>query len=387
MHGITNFTPRSADDGDNLVARLRSWVAGHRRWLTIVALPTLLVAGYYYLVASDQYVSEAHFLVRSTNPTPPSVGGLGAALGLGAGGASGASDTAAVADYLTSHDAVDALEKRLDIAARYSRPGIDPVSRLRPAHPTPERLLGYVRDKVEVRADPDTGVAILRVRSFSPQDSYQIAQTMLALGEERVNALNQRSRDSTLGVATRQLAEAERAVSAVQAQLTAFRRKDGDFNPQVTGTARVELVSTLQGQLAAARAQYAAMRSQLSPNSPQLVAMRDRVRGLEAQVAAEQGKLARGAGNVATSTGTFEALKLRQEFAAKRYDLAASAVQQAREQIIRQQLFVVQVVKPNMPGKSLYPQRWKIVLTVFVTLLLAYGIGWLIAAGVREHAA
>lgn len=384
MHGITHHSPHGREAGFG--GKVVDWVQSHRKWLLCVVLPTLLVAGYYFLVASDQYESEAHFLVRSTNPTPPS-GGLGAALGLASGGGSMSSDSTSVADYMTSHDALEELQKRINVTARFSRPEADPVSRLRPADPTPERLLDYYRSKVEVRPDPDTGVAILRVRSFRPEDSYLIARTLLQLGEERVNDLNARARESTLSVARGQVADAERQVTAIQQQITAFRRRNGDVNPTVTGTARVELVSSLQQQLAVARAQAQAMAAQLSPSSPQLVAMRDRVRSLAAQVAAEQGRIASGAGNIATSTGTFEELKLRQDFAAKRYDSAAAALAQAREQIIKQQMFVVQVVKPNMPVKALFPQRWKIIATVFVTLLLVYGIAWLIAAGVKEHAA
>jgi capsular polysaccharide transport system permease protein len=48
---------------------------------------------------------------------------------------------------------------------------------------------------------------------------------------------------------------------------------------------------------------------------------------------------------------------------------------------------VVPVVDANLPVRALYPERTKIVLTAFLSLLLIYGIGWLIAAGVREHAA
>ena len=40
-----------------------------------------------------------------------------------------------------------------------------------------------------------------------------------------------------------------------------------------------------------------------------------------------------------------------------------------------------------MPVKSLFPQRGRIVLMTFIALCVAYGIGWLILAGVREHAA
>jgi capsular polysaccharide transport system permease protein len=35
--------------------------------------------------------------------------------------------------------------------------------------------------------------------------------------------------------------------------------------------------------------------------------------------------------------------------------------------------------------KSLYPERGRIVITVFFSLLIAYAVGWLMLAGVREH--
>jgi capsular polysaccharide transport system permease protein len=38
-----------------------------------------------------------------------------------------------------------------------------------------------------------------------------------------------------------------------------------------------------------------------------------------------------------------------------------------------------------MPVKPLFPQRGRILATFVVILLLVSSIGWLIAAGVREH--
>jgi len=71
----------------------------------------------------------------------------------------------------------------------------------------------------------------------------------------------------------------------------------------------------------------------------------------------------------------------------KRYEVAAVSVEKAREQAIQQELYLQRVVNPNMPVKALYPERLRILATVLVSLLLVYSIGWLIVAGVREHAA
>ena len=90
---------------------------------------------------------------------------------------------------------------------------------------------------------------------------------------------------------------------------------------------------------------------------------------------------------IATDIGGFENLQLRQSFLAKRYEAAAASLDKARDNALRQQLYLVRVVDANMPVKALYPERWRILATVVIALLLAYSIGWLIVAGVREHAA
>ena len=385
MHGIPD-PDRSGVNG-GLGQKARDWTHSHRYWLLIVVLPTVLVAIYYGIFASKQYESEAHFLVRSGDSSPPQMPSIGAAFGLGGGSAGGASQLAPVTDYLTSHDAVMALQKKLDIVARFRRPGVDPWSKLWSPDPSPEKLLSYYRDQVKVDVGTDTGIASIKVLTFAPQDSYAIANAMLELGENRVNSLNQRAYESTLGVAQRQLVDAERGVADIERQVTAFRQNRGDFNPELTGTARVQLVTTLQTTLAQARAQLSAMSASLSPRSPQVIAARARVRGIEAQVIAEQQLLSHGQGNVATALGSYESLQLQQQFAAKRYDSAAGALEKAREQLIRQQLFVVRVVNPNIPVHALYPKTGKIVATVFVTLLLVYGLGWLVVAGMKEHTA
>jgi capsular polysaccharide transport system permease protein len=292
-----------------------------------------------------------------------------------------------VGDYLTSHDAVAALQKQVNLVAMFRRPEADLLSRLWPSDPTPEKLLEYYRDKVEVRHQSDSGLTEVTVKGFRPADSYQVLNAMLNLGEQRVNQLNDRAMQSSLAAARRQVAEAEDGITRSQRALTAFRQGRRNIDPQATGQAQVGLVSALQAQLAAARAQAGALAATLAPNSPQVIAANRRVAALAAQVAGQEGRLTGGANNIAGNIGGYEELQLRKEFAAKRYDAAAAALEKAREQARQQQLFLVRVVEPNMPVKALYPKGLKTVLTVFFGLVIAYGIAWLIAAGMKEHAA
>ncbi|WP_172598907.1 lipopolysaccharide biosynthesis protein [Sphingobium sp. YG1] len=367
-------------------SRLIVWLRKHRNWCLIVLLPTALVAIYYYAIAANQYQSEAHFVVRTSDTPAAAPSGLSQALTM-VGGASSERDAMLVADYLESHDAVEALQSRIELSQRFRRPEADIVSRLWFTNPSPEQLQKYFKGKVDVNVSSETGITTLKVRSFRPEDSYRIIQELLKLSEGRVNTLNQRNYANAMTLSQRRVQEAETNLSQVQRQITQFRRSEQDFNPQVTGASRTSMVSELQGQLAVARAQEASMAAVVKANSPQLVALRRRVAALSSQVAAETSKLSQGPGNVASGMGAYEGIKVRQEMAGKQLEIASASLQRAQDDARRQQLFVVPVVDPNMPVKALYPERTKTVITAFLALALIYGIGWLITAGVKEHAA
>lgn len=365
---------------------LRALLARHRMFLMVVLLPTLVASLYFGLIASSQYISEAHFLVRAAGSGQPTASSLSQMLGIGANLSPAQAESQALGDYLTSHDAVAALEKRLSLTRLFQRPGTDFFSRLR-NEPTPETLHKFYTRQVDVDYSSETGITTLKVRAFQPGDALRIATALIEIGEARVNLLNKRAYDDALRVARMQLAEAERELSMIQAQLTRFRQAGRNIDPIRTSGAQIELVTRLRGELATARAQLAGMANAVSPSAPQLRAMEARVAALAAQVAREDSRMTDGSRALAVGLGEYEQLQLRQEFAAKRYSAAAAALEAASEQAGRQQLFVVRVVEPNLPVKSLYPRRLWIVASIFVGLLLIYGIGWLIAAGVREHAA
>ncbi len=385
MHGVITPVALAAPEPSR-ARRVQGWLARNRWFAMVVLLPTLLVATYLFVFASDQYESEAHFLVRMADPQPVPGIGVSQALSSVTGLSSAQSEAMSVADYLTSHDAVAELRRHAHLVERFARADVDPLSRLH-ADPTPERLLRYYRKQALVEYNTETGITTLLVRSFRPNDSYALVRDLLQLGERRVNILNVRSYNDAIALSRRQLAEAEDELARNQSQMTQFRQSRRDIDPEAAGQAQLGLVGTLTAQLAAGRAQLNSMNGLISPSAPQYRAVAARVAALAAQVAEQSGRLVGSRTSIAADVGGYEALKLRQGFLSKRYDTAATGLQRAREQAVRQQLYVVRVVEPNLPVKSLYPERWRILGTVLVALLLAYSIGWLLVAGVKEHSA
>jgi capsular polysaccharide transport system permease protein len=292
-----------------------------------------------------------------------------------------------VSDYLGSQEAVDTLQKQMNLVQIFRRPEADILAKLHPADPTPERLHDYYENRVATRYNRDTGISTLEVRAFRPADSYALIQRLLALGEARVNELNQRSYNDAVRNAQRQVDEAEQNARDIETRMTAYRQGNADVDPTVSGTQQSSLLTQMEGSLASARSQLSLMGTMIDHNSPQYRAMQQRVASLEAEVGRQKGKLTGSGSTVASRLGGYEDLKVRQAFAGKRYEAAAAALEKARDTARRQSLYLLRIVDPSMPVKALYPKRAQTLITVFLSLLVIYAIGWLIVAGVREHTA
>lgn len=353
-------------------------------FLLVVALPTLLAALYYLVIATPRYVSEARFIVRASNQSQPSA--IGVAL-QGVGLSTTQSDAFAVHEYIKSRDALRELGRRFDIAAILNPPGADAFSR----YPRPwdsrgeEGLYKGLGRFVVVGYDSTTGISTLRVEAFRAEDARQLNLALLAGGEQLVNRLNERAVGDAVTDATLARDEARTRLSGIQQQLTAFRNREGFIDPEISARES----SSLIGGLLATVAQLRADRAQLvgeAPQSPQLPILDGRIAAYERQIAAERAKVAGASTSLAPRVGVYEDLNLQRELADRELTQATASLLAAQQEARRQKLYLDRIVNPNLPDKPTQPRRWIAILTVFASSILIYGVGWLIWAGVREHA-
>ena len=81
-----------------------------------------------------------------------------------------------------------------------------------------------------------------------------------------------------------------------------------------------------------------------------------------------------------------ERLVLEREFADRQLASATASLETARMESHRQQMYLARVVEPNLAVYPLYPRKLISVASIFMGLCVAFGIGWLLVAGMREHA-
>ena len=353
--------------------------------LVTVVLPTLLAALYYGAVASDVYTSESRFVVH--NPQRASQGGLGALL-QGTSLSRSQDDTYSVHDFIRSRDALSELDAKLGVRAAYSHAGNDAVNRfpgLEWWDSSFEALHRHYLKHVQIDYDSASAISVVRVRAYSAADAQRINEMLLQMGERLVNNLNQRSRRDLIDTAAQEVRAAEARVQQAAQQLSGYRSDRQVYDPNSQSALQLQGVARLQEELISSEAQLAQLRS-LSPDNPQVASLAARVAGLRKTIATESAKVSGGSGSFAAKLPAYDRIALEKGFADRQLAAALAALESARSEAARKQLYLERLVQPNTPDSATEPRRMRSVVMVFLLGLISFATVSLVIASVREHA-
>ncbi|MBN8952895.1 MULTISPECIES: capsule biosynthesis protein [unclassified Rhizobium] len=351
-------------------------------WLVVIA-PTLVVSAYYAFVAAPIYVSEASFVVRMA--APPSSNAFGSLL-QNSGITRSQDDTFSVQEYIRSRQALKELGLKLPVRAIFGSPQADWLTRFPRfwESNSEEELYGYYSDRVSVIHNDTTGITVLRTTAFHAQDAADLNSTLLALGGDLLDRLNDRARGDAVRFADSEVQEAQRRVIDAQRNITDFRNKELMIDPNASSMSMIDLISNLTAELATTRARLAEMRK-TAPDSSSIPFLTSQIAALEQQIENERTKMVGSDNSVAPRIADYESLVLMREFANKALVAALDALEAARGDARRQQLYLEIIVPPQMPDEAEMPYALKNILVVFLSLSLAYLLGWLMVTAIKDH--
>jgi capsular polysaccharide transport system permease protein len=355
-------------------------------FVAIVALPTLAALLYYGLLASDVYVSESRFIVR--NPQHQVDANLFSAMLQGPTLQRAQDDTYLVHDYILSRDALKMADEKLGVRRIYSDTHADFIDRF----PGPawwdesfEALHRYWQKRVSVDLDPTSSIAVLKVQAFNPADAQHVNDLLLQLGEQLINTLNERSRNDLIRFAADEVKLAEERMKDASAKLSVYRGKQSVYEPDRQASIQLQGVAKINEELVSTEAQLAQLR-QLSPSNPQIPSLVTKADALRRAAASENAKVAGGAASFSSRAPDFERLALERTFADRQLGTALAALETARSEAQRKQLYLERLVSPNLPDQAIEPRRIRSIVTVLALSLIAWGVVSLLVASVREHA-
>lgn len=359
---------------------IRSFQKQRLFWLAVV-LPTMVAVLYFGFIASDIYISEARFVVRS--PERQTASPLGMLL-KDTGFTRSQDDSYTVQDFILSRDALRAVDEKLNLRAEFKKgdvfsrfPGLDWDDSFENMHRYYQRMVG-------VQLDPVSSIATVTVRAFSANEAQQVNRQLLEMSESLVNQLNERGRQDMIRFAANEVSVAEKNAKLAALTLARYRNEKGVIDPEKQSAIPLQQIAKLQDELIATKSQLAQLQL-LTKGNPQIPVLKQRIRMLETEIEIESARVAGGGRSLASKAAEFQRLALEKEFADKQLASALASLEQARNEAQRQQLYLERIAQPSLPDAAMEPRRMRDILATLMLGLVAWGVLTMIVAGIREH--
>lgn len=354
--------------------------------LLIIILPVIMTALYLVVLAEDQYASKVGFTIRQgeTGTATELMGGLSSMLG---GAAQGHADL--LFEYLQSQEIVEGVNREFGLLDHYSETWpTDPLFSLWPSA-TIEDLLWFWARMVRITYDKSTGLMLVEVRARDPASAQELAQMIVAESERMINRLNETARSDTTRYAEADLESALTRLRAAREELAEFRARTQIVDPQADIQGRMGVLTNLQQQLAGALVEQDLLLQSIDASDPRSLQVQRRVEVVRNRISEERQMFAE---QDVTVDGTdyprliaqFEGLQVDQAFAEATYQASLMALDAARSNASRQNLYIAKFIQPTLAQRALYPKALQIIGLVFLFMTLLWGVLALIYYSLRD---
>lgn len=352
-------------------------------FILTVLVPTLIAALYFGIIASDVYISESRFVVRSADkPMSTGIGFLLKSTGFSTGG----DEISAAQEFVLSRDALRELNRQGQFQRVYQGHSVSVFDRFNAFgfDGSFEGLYRFYQDKVRVEQEGSAAITTLTVKAFTPDDAKRINEQLLQMAEATVNRLNTRGRQDLVRFAETEVEDARNKARGAALALSSYRNAEGVVDPERQAAVQLQMISKIQDELIATKIQQRQLRT-IAPQNPQVEVLAARADELADEIEVQLHKVAGSKGSLSSSVAQFQRLSLENQFADRQLASAMASLEDARNEARRKQAYVERIVQPNLPDKALEPKRLKGVFAVFILGLVAWALISMLRAGLHEH--
>jgi len=355
-------------------------------FIWVVVVPMAVAVLYYTVFAMDRYVSIAQVVVRQPGQDAHKSSVPSIALMMGGINPTSREETLYLREYIISMDMLNVLEAELNWHAHFAQQWRDPLYWVGKDVPR-EELLKYYNRLVEVHFDETTGLLTVEVQALDPEFSQRILKLILSRSEAFVNEISHRMARDQMKFAETELELARKKYEDEKRIMLEFQSHSEHLNAQAAAESRANIIATLEAELTTQRAALNGLLSTLNVNTPQVRQQKARIAALEQQLEAEKRTLLSSAkgDKLNVVAARYRDLAIDVSIAEEAYKASIVAVENARIEIAKKMRSLVTVVSPNLPQSAIYPERIYNLFTLFIVLLLVYGVMRFVIATIEDH--
>jgi len=362
---------------------IAAFVSKYRWPLSLIGLPLMVAALYYAFLASDQYVSEGHFIVRQDSLVQAPQLDLGALVGNT--NSAQRADALLLKAFIESQDMLSFLNAENGFREHYQSSDVDWLSRL-PAGASREKLYAYYLGKVRVTVDDESSIVHVEMRAFGSEYSRQLLKAIASHSEIFVNGIGQALAREQMTFIQTELDRSYERMRKASNDLLALQNRSSLLSPEAEVQSVAQIIGSLEAELAKQRTEVRRLGGFLNAAAPEIVAARNTIAALERQIQQERDRqVGSGKGALNALSVKYQEAQMTVKLATDIYQSTLTALETVRLDASRKVKYLVTVSEPSLPETAKYPRRIYVLLTMLVVLVVLYGIGKLIVATIEDH--
>ena len=359
------------------------WVFRFIVWL--ICIVGILSIPYWWLIASDRYVSESRVLLQKTDQLSGLAEAGLAGIVSGSGGPN-RGDQLLLREYLLSVDMLKKVDAALNLRAHYSDTKKDFISRMWYKNPPMERFYPYWLSRVDVVYDDYSGVLNVSAQAYDPKTAHDIVNMMINDGELHMNKIAHELAQVQVQFLASQVNLTHNRLLDASHSLIEFQNKQGLVSPKERMESLSMLISTLEAQRTDIQTQLDSLPDSLDANHPTILMLKKGLNSLGKQIAKKEAELtspARKTLNYAVEE--FQRLEMELGFVQDVYKTALAGLEKGRTDASRTLKKISVFQSPTVPDFPLAPRRpYNTLVSLMIAAALA-SIVKLLESIIRDH--
>ncbi|WP_085307765.1 capsule biosynthesis protein [Planktotalea arctica] len=347
-----------------------------------VFLPTLIVAYYYYAIATPMYATKSEFLILKAETSGGAMGGLLSGTQFATN-----QDAIAVQSYLTSKDAMLRLDADVGFNAHFMNPEIDAIQRLE-ADPSTEDAYKIYKKAIEIGYDPTEGVIKMEVIAADPVLSAEFSKALISYAEERVDNLSLRKRENQVADAEMSFRNADKERREAQERMVRLQQEGNILDPEGKIASLRSQINNIEVQVQEKELQLAALLDNNRPNRAKVEGAQGDVRRFRALLDRLNDQMTNASQGENSLAELASQIQLAQADVATRDLMLASALEQleqTRREAASQARYLTTSVEPVPSEDPTYPRKFENSILAFLVFAGIYLMISLTASILREQ--
>ncbi|NTE88165.1 hypothetical protein [Agrobacterium rubi] len=380
-----------ADDVD---ANSESYERGSRLFnktnslFMFVILPGIIAAVYYFLLASGQYISESRMVVRTIGVSEQfdtSEKRDGRSI---IGGDSLTQDSYIVANYIQSPQIVRLLDERIQLHDMFSRADVDYFSRL-PENARFEDLHKFWTRQVDTYVDGPSGIIILTIRAFSPEDAVKISKAALQAADEMIDTISEKAKHDLIQRGENDVTLALAAYREALDGLREYQNKTGILDPLASAKMSNAIIAKLTEQKLTLTVSLNSLVAAGADNTARGRELTRSIKAIDDQIRLRQDSVAGATPSdgvqISSSMAEFSRLETQRIVTQALYESTVRNLDTAKSTALKRTTFISVFSDAHIPEESRYPDRFSQWIILVGGLLTLWMTGTLIWMSIEDH--